>query len=132
MLCEQVKGHQKKMEKRPKGKLIWRSHRMETTSGEPCWSPTEQGHCCIVNQLCVFFGCSNNISDIKFQRSGNVNCLLVKTSVGILCLLPTVLLSHMKTCATGNTFFLKQLIVFMPELNEKDHRTVHHRWENQD
>ena len=32
---------------------------------------------------------------------------------------------HMKTCATGNTsFFLKQLIVFMPELNEKDHRTV--------
>ena len=32
---------------------------------------------------------------------------------------------HMKACATGDTsFFLKQLIVFMPELNEKDHRTV--------
>ena len=27
-------------------------------------------------------------------------------------------------------YFLKQLIVFMPELNEKDHKTVyHHRWE---
>ena len=51
---------------------------------------------------------------------------MAKASVGILSLLPTVLLlSYMKTCATGDTsFFLKQLIVFMPELNEKDHRTV--------
>ena len=31
----------------------------------------------------------------------------------------------MRTCATGNTsFFLKQFIVFMPELNEKGHKTV--------
>ena len=30
----------------------------------------------------------------------------------------------MRTCATGDTFFLKQLIVFMPELNEIDHKTV--------
>ena len=31
----------------------------------------------------------------------------------------------MRACGTGDTsFFLKQLIVFMPELNEKDHRTV--------
>ena len=31
----------------------------------------------------------------------------------------------MKACATGNTsFFLKQLIVFISELNEKDHRAV--------
>ena len=43
--------------------------------------------------------------------------------MGILSLLPTVL-PHMKTCATGDTSFLKQLIVFMPELNEKDHKTV--------
>ena len=51
---------------------------------------------------------------------------LAKTSVGILSLLPTVLLlPHIKACATGNTsFFLKQLIVFISELNEKDHKTV--------
>ena len=68
---------------------------------------------------------SNNIPDTKFQRSGNVNCWQRPVWESCPCCLQCLLLSHMWACATGDTsFFLKQLIVFMPELNEKDHRTV--------